>query len=325
MDELLKLVKEKRKVRDLTLDSYRQALDRLSMTMTEQRYVSNEFLRTMYKDISQFLREKSTSVAKRYLSAILVALSPTGVNEVSPKNEDVYNKYKAILMENQLKYMKTIENGAKSENDKKRWTSWSSIEKVQESLRKELNGIDKSMSRYGKVFSDYVMVSLYVLLPPRRLDFANARLIDSKGYKILSRENLENNIYYVITTKPFFHFGKNAVKSETEENETIDVPTKLKNILSKYIKYKRANAKEPVIYLFGKITKNLLGKQLSRIFAEHGLPRGISVSMLRKIYLTDHHSNKVKQIVDAEMKSIAKKMNHSSSIQQSIYTKKSED
>jgi len=103
------------------------------------------------------------------------------------------------------------------------------------------------------------------------------------------------------------------------------VPTKLKNILSKYIKYKRATEKKPVVFLLGKITKNLLGKQLSRIFAEHGLPRGISVSMLRKIYLTDHPSNKVKQIVDAEMKSIAKKMNHSSSIQQSIYTKKSED
>ena len=116
------------------------------------------------------------------------------------------------------------------------------------------------------------------------------------------------------------HFGKDAIKSATEINERIAVPTKLKNIMSKWLAYKKKNGIEDP-RIFPNLTKNLLGKNLQRIFTEHGLP-ALSVSMLRKIYVSDHPSNRVKQIVDSEMKDIAVKMNHSTGVQQTIYTKK---
>ncbi len=322
MDTLLARVLEKRKVRQSTLDAYRQALDRISQIITGKFYENNTFLKKDFTKIKEFLADKSISVNKKYLSAILIALSPDGVNEVdNSEYQEEYNKYKALLLTQTEKYMKSIEGGKKSKRDNERWTSWKSIEKVQEDLRKEVNGLNESSTRYAKTLTDFVYASLYVLLPPRRLDYANARVVTLKEYKRIKEDEKHQNIYYVVSSKPFFHFGKDSVKSSTEEDEIIQVPTKLKNILTKWIQWRKKNNLSSM-FLLGNTTKNNLGKQLSRVFAEHGLPRGISVSMLRKIYVSDHPSNKLKQIVDEEMKQTAKMMNHSTGVQQSIYTKK---
>lgn len=322
MDKLLKVIKDNRDVRQTTLDEYKRSLNTLSNAITGKKYENNDFILKKKDDIEKLLKEKSNSLQKKYLSGVLVALSPKGKNQPEEKNKKIYSEYLSLLNNQNQEYLNKISNNNKSEKDIQKWTDWNSIVNVNKSLKRELNAKGIKMSnpetRNKKqlfLLQDYLISSLYTMLPPRRLDYGNALIISKNDYDRLKQKDKDDNVYLVDEkkNKKFFSFGKNAVKSETVNNVIIETPKELNTVINAWLKVN--DTKYLLINKKGEIMgKNALSKQLTNIFEPTG--KKLSVVMLRKIYLSDKFGD-----IRKEMKETAEEMNHSTGTQQNIYVK----
>lgn len=323
MDKLLETIKNNRSVRDTTLKLYKTNLNKLSNEITDEDFKNTDFLVKKSDKVLEFLESKSNSVKKKFLASIMIALSPKMKNEPEDKDKDAYLKYKNLLNKENGIYLDSVRDNNKSERDKKNWSSMEDIIKVRESILKQIKAKGYNFSKSTGVKSkkdffqiqDYIISSLYTYLPPRRLDYAGMKKINKSDYDKLSENDLDNNNYLVSINKSnkFLHFGKNSVKSETENNVTIQIPKKLNPVLNFWFKVN----KTPYLLVSrtgDKLTKNALSKILVEIFKPTG--KNISVVMLRKIYLSEKYAelNKEKE-KDAEM------MNHSVGVANNFYVK----
>ena len=322
MDTLLDTIKKNRSVRASTLDEYKRSLNTLSNVITENKFQNIDFILDKKEDIGKFLQTKSNSLQKKYLSAILVALSPKGKNQAQEKNNKVYNFYLSLLNTKNQEYLNGISNNKKSDKDKEKWTTWQSILDVNKSLKKQilakgikLNNPQFKNAKESFLLQDYVISSLYTMLPPRRLDYGDANIISKKDFDRLAETAKNDNVYLVDESNKnkYFSFGKNAIKSETKENIKIDIPKDLNSVLNGWLKVN--NTKNLLVNKkYERLGKNALSKQLSNIFDATG--KKLSVVMLRKIYLTDKFGD-----IKKEMDETAEAMNHSAGVAQKVYIK----
>lgn len=323
MEELKKIIKTKRGIRDTTINIYTRYLNNLSNEITGSDYISNAFIKSKYKDIQVFLTKQSPSRKKNFLSAILVAISPEERKKPLKGFEKVYEKYGTQLLEENDEYAKRIKEHNKNIKESENWIDWNDIAKFRRKLGREIKkkGYNQSTTELKKksdlsLIQKYLVLSLYVLHPPRRLEYAESKIISKKDYNKLSQEDKDNNIYLVNSSrnKKSFHFGKKKVKSETKDNLLIPVEKPLNSVLNLWLNFNKSdnlliNAKGE------RLSKNSLTKLLNRIFASTG--KKISASMLRKIKVShEFNTEDIKKKQD-----LAEKMNHSVAVQQSVYLK----
>ena len=324
MEDLLKEVKSGRGVRDTTLNIYKRYLNLLSNEITGKDYVSNKFIKSKKKEIKSFINKQSSSKKKNYLSSILVAISPKERKDPIKGFEKVYDDYSDMLKTEHTKYTEAINTHDKNIRESENWIDWNDILKIQRKLGREIKkkGYKQSTNELKKksdlqLIQKYLVLSLYTLHPPRRLEYANTRVISKADYDDLSQEDKDNNIYLVKTSrnKKMFHFGKNVVKSETKDNITIPVEKSLNSVLNLWLNFNKSD--NLLINSVGdKLSKNGLSKLLTRIFSHTG--KKISASMLRKIKI----SNEFDPEEQKKKQELAEKMNHSVGVQQSVYLKK---
>lgn len=322
MDTLIKTIEDNRDIRESTLKIYKSNLSKLAKGITDKEFTSVTFLKDTDK-VLEFLNDKSNSVKRKYISTILIALSPKKKNDPSKEYEETYNKYKNLLNNENSEYLDKIKNNSKSEKDINNWTTWKEIKTVPIKLLKQIRGRDIKLNKPGvrnfKDFSlvqDYIISLLYTELPPRRLEYADTKFISKSEFDNLDSKDKDNNIYLVNekANKKFFSFGKNKVKSETLDNVKIDIPKSMNTILNFWIKTNKSD------YLLvnnkgEKLNKNALGKKLTEIFKATG--KNISVVLLRKIYLSDKYGE-----VLEERKEDSVAMNHSMNTASTFYIKK---
>jgi hypothetical protein len=322
MEKLIDTIKKNRDIRDSTLSVYLTNLNRLSKAITNEDYKDNKFLKK-YDEIITYLKDKSNSVKRKNLSSILIALSPEKKNSPSEDNDELYKKYKSLLNNENNNYLDKIRNNNKSSKDLKNWVEWEEIINIRNKLLKQVRAREIKFNISGVkklndffLVQDYLIASLYTLLPPRRLEYADVEIINKKDFDKLSQSEKDNNNYLVNVnkSKKFFHYGKNAVKSDTYDNTIVEIPRELNSLLNFWIntnksKFLLVNNKG------NKLTKNALSKKITEIFKETG--KKISVVMLRKIFL----SNKFGE-VNEERKEIAKMMNHDVNTASTFYIKK---
>ena len=188
----------------------------------------------------------------------------------SKKLKKLYDDYSKILDEynSSLKDQTEITEGTQI-------ISKEDIDKVYQNLK---NNKDKNKQSY----QDYLILSLYTLLPPRRSkDFIYMKIIDK--YK----EELSKDFNYYDGYKFFF----NIYKTKGKYGEVVlEVPEDLQIILNDYIKNNNIKNNE---YLLTDKNNNNLTKNtntmtniLNRIFKGK-----ISTSALRRSYLTNKYGN----------------------------------
>jgi hypothetical protein len=322
MENLLTILKENRKIRDTTALVYKRHLNKLANAITKKDYTSNAFLRDKKKEIKSFLQNQTNSTRKNYLSSILVALSPKEKRKPEKKNKSIYDDYSNMLLNEHNKYIETLKNNEKTLKESDNWLDWKEVLKKRHKLGLEIKKMGYSQStkelKNDKDFNTlqkYLVLSLYSLHAPRRLEYADTRVITNDEYQKLSDEDLKNNIYLVVVSrnKKFFSFGKLAVKSETSDNQKINLDKGLNSVLNLFLNVTQNSSD----YLLkdskgNKMTKNGLSKFLSKLFS----PKKISASMLRKIFLS--HEFKPENTKKAVL---AEKMNHSVKTQQQVYVK----
>ena len=324
MDTLVNTLKEKRGVRDSTIKIYKRMLNRLSQKINKKDYENRDFLKSKQKEIIEFLNTQTDSVKKNFISSILIALSPEAKRTPLKGFKEAYDKYNNILLEEHKKYYDGIKDKQKNEKESKNWMEWDDILKYMRKLAgkiRKLGYTQKSDVVKSKkdldLLQQYLVLSLYTLHSPRRLEYADIKVVDNGEFNKLSSSEKDNNIYLVKISrnKKFFSFGKNAVKSETSENVKIPVDRQLNSVINLWLNFNKSDH-----FLLdsrgNKLTKNGLTKFIQKIFRP--LDKNISASMLRKIKV----SHEFDPAIEDKKKKMAKEMNHSVDIQQKVYSKK---
>ena len=220
-------------------------------------------------------------------------------------------------------YEDGLNNGTKSDKQKANWTNFEEIEKVRNMLQKEVhNAKIKTKVQTGritpadrKLYQDYLLVSLYTLLPPVRLDYGNMELVTNKEYEKLGDEKEFHNYLVMNGRKAFFSMNEYKTSHKYGEKK-IDIPPKLLSIIRSYMKINDTgfllidNRKK-------QLTPNGITKHLTRIFHNH-IGKKISAQMIRHIYLSTKYES-----VAEEMKKDADIMGHGEGMQKK-YIKKSD-
>ena len=184
----------------------------------------------------------------------------------------------------------------KTQKETENWIEWDDVLKVYDDMAKDMNPImkRKNIKSDDEVhrFQLFVLLSLFVLIPPRRAkDWVDFKIrdvdVDKNNYY-----NEKDKVLVFNSFKTAKHYGK----------QTVPVPPKLATILKKWLSF------NPSDYLFfGMLGRPIRQPQVAQwlysIFNRH-----VSVNALRHSYLTQFHSkrNSLK-----DMDEIAKNMAHS--------------
>jgi hypothetical protein len=330
MDNLLEQIKSSRGVRDITINNYKRHINKLSMKITDEPFKSISFLKTKYDDVIEYLSQFSLSVQRAYAAAIMVFLTPNKKGDPPQEYKEVYDKYMLILKDGQKSYLDSKANNKMSEKELTNWMDYEDIVKIRDNKLKELKkkkinvtSTQKLNNKDFNLLQQYVVLSLYTMMPPRRNDYAVMKIVNKKQYNSLNDSDKKNNNYLINNSKVSkqFSYGTNAVKSGTGDNDTqiINIPKDLNSVLNLWLNYNKTDNLLVIVkdgeYI--STTRNNLTEFINRIFKPYN--KSISTSMLRKIYLTYMFPEEVD--IKSKKQKIAEQMNHSISVQQNLYVK----
>jgi hypothetical protein len=302
-----------------SLNAYTRNINLLSKQITGEDYKNLDFLNKI-NDVKKFLETNKPSTKKTRIASILVAL------RMYPDKEELYKKYSTYLDEVAEKYYKDLEEKKKTLKESENWLSKKDLIKVYNSYARDVKnlGLNKKTkialnNKERKTLQDYLIISLYTLIPPRRVrDFALMTVINKSDFDELSDEKKNSNNYLVIEskTKKFFNIGdyksNNQLVRKNKGVYTSTVPKKLNTVINIWWKFNKNNDKDFLLYnnRGRKLTSNGLTKHLQRIFSITG-KKHISSSMLRHIEATENEKLQEYRKVKKEAEKIADDFGHS--------------
>ena len=300
--ELIEHIKDNRKIKDNSLKVY---LGNARILNNNKPINDLKFLRKT-EDIIKKIKDFKLPTQRNYISSILVILT------AQPKFKKECEIYKTRLKKLNDVYNEHINSHVKTEKEEKNWSTLSELKKKvfnyykREISERGLNNKTTLTSKEFDLYQRFVVVSLYMLLPPLRLDFSNMIVVTS-------RNDMENkNINYLLNlsrNKKYFYINEFKTSDKHPQLE-IKVPPTLNTILNQWLKFNDNQylllnkANQPM-------SDNVLSKFISKSFAPSG--KSISLNMLRKIYISEH----VDLDVIKKRKELANNMLHSTAVQSS--------
>ena len=320
MNQLKDKVINGRNIKHSTWKSYLTNIKQLLTKFNDGEYKNNKFLHNR-KDLKEYLATLKPAKQRMVISTILVLLSPCGKNQ--PENEDksLYHFYTSLLATRMDDYFNEQQEQLANPKQLSNWRSWEDILGVQRRLmntiRRDKYNVKNTLTQdESKKLQEYLVLSLYTLIPPRRLDYSTMTIVDAKTYRDMN-EKEKNACNYLVCqsrVKKYFSFGEDSQKNKTFYYTK--VPPKLNQILNLYLKHHNhcfllVNSRG------GQLSKDGLSKQLMRVLEKDG--KRLSVNMLRHIYLSDKFKD-APSIKERQL--LALEMGHSSTIAEHVYTKK---
>ena len=226
------------------------------------------------KKVLDYMKDMKPNTRKTRLSALFVLTENEAYKKHMLEDVNAYNN----SMKSQVKNDKEIEN----------WITKDELFEIYNALKKDTNVLFRKKNKKMADLQDiqsFVMLSLFVLLPPRRaMDFSELKIknIDKKSDNYIKGNNLVFNIYKT---------------SKQKGQQSIKVPKELKSILNKWIKNNTTD------YLLfdnkgNKLTSVKINQRFKKLFG-----KSFSVNMFRKLYLSDKYADTMK-----DMKSMEKDM-----------------
>jgi integrase len=302
------------KAKDLSDSSINLYLRNLEKMNDNQPLKNLKFLDDV-EAIQKKLEHYKQNTIRNYLISCVSVLS---LDKSTKKKENLYNQYFKLMMEKNSELKKKEATGEKSETQTKNWVEWSEVLKTYENLKKlvdEFKNKSSITTKQYKYLLEFIVLSLYVLLPPRRNEFRNMFIVNK-----LSDTHTNACNYIVLSTKQLIFNQFKTSKKEGALHE--DIPNELYENLLVYLKFHpllkgkklKPNQMIPfLVYDDGKPLEsiNSITRILNSIFKLK-----VGSSMLRKSYLTSKYGN-----IRQEMKDDAKAMSHSINTQQTSYVK----
>ncbi len=283
---------EKLLAKGLSAGSATLYIIKLKKLNDDKPYTSLAFLKDTKSVKSKLDEIENINTRKSYTTAIVSILN----NAESKQYTAVNVFYKALLNSEKMTYDKMNHN-EKSETQKENWIDWEEVLKIYNELQGRVDKIKKEDMPHRDAkqdLTDHLILSLYVLSPPRRnQDYYFMKLDTGK------KDNEEFNYYRPAENKFIFN------KYKTKKNygvETIAVNTQLRKVLDNYIDLFELVDGDFLLYNDrNRGGGNAITKALNRVFK-----RKVAASMLRHIYLTSKYG-----AVKDEMAKDAKEMGHS--------------
>lgn len=267
-----------------------------------------EDLDTNFEKIIEVLKPNyELPTLNNFVSAILWYLSNINdekyssdyINSIKEKYKNYGKHIKATLERSKIGKEFDL-----TEKEKKTFMKWEDILNLHQSLSKKLN-----KSNYNN-FLEFIIVSLYVLHPPVRADYANMKVFIDDS--LIPDKYLEN--YCVLQTNPRFvfnkyknhkHTGTIVIKLEYELHNILLDWMELNQsdyLLSSYIKSKK---------LYQPFTEGTLCRRISLIFNKYtNIP--VSINTLRHSFISYMSKHEMENYIKKQ--DIAEKMMHSPSM-----------
>lgn len=317
MEKYLSQIKDSRNVRDTSLNLYKSYMNKLNKQFNGDKDFNMEFVKDDINEIIKFIESHSNSVARNFYASLLVFLSPSGKAQAIEGFQSIYNDIQTKLKSFHKIYLDSKQNNSKNDKEDKNWVEFEDIIKKRMKIEKIVKNTqyDEKLTKqeYNNLM-EYIILSLYSMIPPRRNEYGDMMVVSDKEYQESTLEDMEDNNYLIVGKSNYvFSFGKNAVKSAGDtDTQIIDIPKDLSKVLRLYLKYNKSGYLLPKYNQDEAISKNGLTLMLNKIFS----PKKISTSMLRKIYLSHRFGD-----IQKERQEVAEQMNHSVSVANNIYIK----
>tara|TARA_R110001599_G_scaffold219852_2_gene418166 strand:- start:227 stop:1153 length:927 start_codon:yes stop_codon:yes gene_type:complete len=293
--------KDRPEIKDNSIRSYLITLRKLNnnQALSDLKYLKD------YDQILKILEPLALTTKRNYLSSILVIL-----RAYNKKSFDkVLDQYKKLLATLNEEYTNKIDSHEKSEKQEKNWMPLSDLKKGLKIYQKEIKDREiKDKETLNKkdinLLKKYLIVALYTLQPPVRLNYSNMKIINSE-------KDIEPNKNYLLVK------GRNKKTLIFQEYKTaktngrVDKPInkELNSILNLYLKYHKSK----YLLLDAKnnpITANGLGKLITSSFEFTG--KKITLNLLRHVYI----SSKLDLEAIKASKKMAEDMMHSIGMQE---------
>jgi len=291
-------------------DSSKQLYVKNILKLNDNKTIKNLNFLKNHENIDKKLEKYKPNTQRSYIISIVSLLKCLNDNKFKKTLDYYYNKM--------MEYNKVLKTqNEMTENEKENWISQEEIHDKYNEIKKDVENINSrniSIDQYNKLL-DYMLLSLYVLNPPRR----------NKDYQIMKviksyNKDLPNENNYLDMSNRKFIFN-NYKTNKTYQQQIIDINDELKNVIILYLKYhplkkemKNKNFMiDFLVYYNGSNFKNVndITRRLNKIFGKN-----IGVSMIRKIYLTDKYKGS-----NDEMKKDATAMGTSSNVIENNYIK----
>lgn len=238
-----------------------------------------------HEKIIDYLNSQKLNVRKTKLSAFIVALDK-GKDNGKSRNSDVVDKvlekFRTIVTKDGKEYEDQELKQVLTDTQKKNFIPWEDVLKVYEELKTEAEPLFKlerlSLAQFKKL-QNYILLSCYTLIPPRRsLDYSEFKLrsIDENVDNFMRTKNKKKPSTFV------FNRYKNSGRLGSQE---IVIPNTLRNIINKW------KEKNPYDYLIvnnngEKITQSKINQILNEIFKKN-----FSSSLMRHSWATNKYGN----------------------------------
>jgi integrase len=240
------------------------------------------------KDIIAHVTTLSPSRQKAMFSALMAVVS-------SKKTIEMYKKQ---MVDVTKVCREEDEKQEKSEKQEENWESWDTIMRVYHELEEEALPLfkkEKLTSANMKTLQHYVILSCYVLIPPRRIaDFIN--------FKIKDIDKKNDNWFDEKTDELVFSQYKTSKNYGTQR---VECPASLKKVFDRWFPIASKYSEYMLFNSYGNhLTQPQLTKMLNAIFGKN-----ISASMLRHIYVSDVTLKNMPKL--SELEKVASAMGHS--------------
>lgn len=233
-----------------------------------------------HKEILESLMTYKPNIRKTKLSAFIVVLDQK--DKTSDDIKEIIDNYRKQLFADADDVDKDEKKQKLSESQEKNYITWDEVLKIYENLRTEAEPLFKlenlNKKQYNKL-QEFVLLSLYVLTPPRRsLDYAQ--------FKIKSIDESADNYMTVKGRKKegtlIFNAYKNSKRLGKQE---VKISNALRNIIQKWI------TKNPNEYLITTNTGNRIEQPRVNLMLNNIFNKNIGSSLLRHIFLTHKYGD----------------------------------
>ena len=314
MQELKAKMIEDRKIAESTANTY---ISNLVLLNEKQAFNNLGFLKKRKAEIMEHLTQYSDNTEMNYLSCIVSALS-------TRKEEHLYKtiyKFYQGELNDRLGKRDEVDTSVKTETQKENWLTWLEVMERWNELKDEVDKFkgDKSITKRNyETLLNFLVLSLYVLIPPRRnKDYLHMYVLLKNDGRPLEPEI--KNYLNVADEEMIFNCYKTAKHYGTQVEK---IPENLMDVIRIWLKFHPllngvSGSKPREVKLFVSVDgspvhlDNFITYRLNRIF-----DRKVASTMLRHIYITSQYGEEYEKMVKT-----AKAMGHSVS-EQKDYIKK---
>ena len=293
-------------IKDNSLRAYLISLRK----MNENKALENLTFLKDYENIIKFLEKFKLPTKRNYISSILVVLRAYNKRSY----DDVLQKYREYLTGLNEQYNNEIYTHQKNLNQKENWTDLHSLKKglrlYQNRIRDlDLFNIDKKLnSKQLNIIQSYLVVALYTLQPPVRLNYSDMKIIKNE-------DDIEEGKNYLLNksrNKKQFIFQD--YKTSKKHGKIVQpINKELNTIINKWLKVNKTDN-----FLIDQkghpMNANQLGKFITKAF--DFTHKKITLNLLRHVYISEN--------IDLEAikkgQQLAKDMHHSTGVQE-MYAK----